>query len=217
MSAEVRIVILDDHPIFRSGLRQTIDAAPPLKVVGEAADGQAGLALIEKLKPDVTVLDINMPLMDGLDVLREVRHKRLPGEFIVLTMHNEESLFNHAVSLGVKGYVLKDSAVSDIVNCIHAVIEGQVYTSPAITSYLFKRAYGRTDAGDRVPGIDNLTPTERTILRLIAEYKTSKEIAEQLCIHYRTVENYRSNICTKLNLHGSHALIKFALQHQGEL
>ncbi|HJQ25160.1 MAG TPA: response regulator transcription factor [Blastocatellia bacterium] len=217
MSADRRIIIMDDHPIFRSGLRQTIEAAPRLRVIGEAADGQTGLSLIETLKPEVTILDINMPVMDGLDVLREVRRRRLPGEFIVLTMHSEEAMFNQAVSLGVKGYVLKDSATTDIVNCIHAVLDGQTYTSPAITSYLFKRAYGRGGAGDKLPGLGDLTPTERTILRLIAEYKTSKEIAEQLCIHYRTVENYRSNICTKLNLRGSHALIKFALQHQTEL
>jgi DNA-binding NarL/FixJ family response regulator len=217
MRTEIRVVIADDHPIFRAGLKQTIHSEPRFEVVGDAPDGETALRLIEELKPDVSVLDINMPILDGLQVVSEVRERNLPGEFIFLTMHSEEAMFNKALSLGVKGYVLKDSMATDIVNCLNAVIAGQSYTSPAITSYLFKRAARTNAPADKLRGIADLTPTERNILRLIAEYKTSKEIADQLHIHYRTVENYRSNICTKLNLRGSHALIKFALQHQEEL
>jgi DNA-binding NarL/FixJ family response regulator len=217
MRTEIRVVIADDHPIFRAGLKQTIQAEPRFKVVGDAPDGEAALRLVEELKPDVAVLDINMPLLDGLEVVGEIRRRRLPGEIIFLTMHNEEAMFNKALSLGVKGYVLKDSVVTDIVNCLSAVVAGQSYTSPAITSYLFKRSTRPTASAGSLPGVNALTPTERHILRLIAEYKTSKEIADVLHIHYRTVENYRSQICTKLDLHGSHALIKFALQHQEEL
>lgn len=217
MKAEIRIVIADDHPIFRSGLKQTIESDPHLKVVGEAPDGKTALRFIEELKPDVVLLDINMPEMDGTEVAREARQRRLPGEFIFLTMHDDEAMFNKAMSLGVKGYVLKDSAVTDIVNCINAVAAGQSYTSPALTSYLLKRRFGRATSTDSLPGLDDLSPTERAVLRMVAQYKTSKEIADELCIHYRTVENCRSSICTKLDLHGSHALIKFALQHQDEL
>ena len=217
MSNEIRIVIADDHPIFRAGLKQTIESAPRFKVVGDAPDGQTALRLIEELRPEVIVLDINMPLLDGLEVVNEIRQRRLPGEIVFLTMHSEEAMFNKALALGVKGYVLKDSATTDIVNCLNAVITGQSYTSPTLTAYLFKRAARRTDATQQLPGLADLTPTERAVLRLIAEYKTSKEIADELHIHYRTVENYRSSICTKLNLRGSHALIKFALQHQAEL
>lgn len=217
MNPEIRILIADDHPIFRSGLKQVIESSPRFKVAGEAADGRTALDLIEALNPAVVVLDINMPELDGLAVMHEVRHKRLPGEFVFLTMHNDEATFNKAMSLGVRGYVLKDSAATDIVNCLNAVIAGQSYTSSALISYLLKRSFGRKTSAEREHGLDDLSPTERNILRLVAEYKTSKEIADELCIHYRTVENYRSQICTKLNLHGSHALIKFALQHREEL
>jgi DNA-binding NarL/FixJ family response regulator len=215
MSSEIRVVIADDHPIFRAGLKQIIESSPRFKVVGDAPDGQTALRLIEELRPDVIVLDINMPLLDGLETVNEIRQRRLPGEIVFLTMHSEEAMFNKALALGVKGYVLKDSATTDLVNCLNAVSGGQSYTSPAITAYLFKRAARRSDSAQ--PGLADLTPTERNILRLIAAYKTSKEIADELHIHYRTVENYRSSICAKLNLRGSHALIKFALQHQAEL
>jgi DNA-binding NarL/FixJ family response regulator len=217
MRPEICILIADDHPIFRSGLKQVIESTPHFKIVGEAADGRTALALIESLQPAVAVLDINMPELDGLEVLREVRQKRLAGEFVFLTMHDDEPTFNKAMSLGVRGYVLKDSATTDILNCLNAIVAGQSYTSPALTAYLLKRSFGSKSPAERALGLDALSPTERNILRLIAEYKTSKEIADELCMHFRTVENYRSQICTKLNLHGSHALIKFALKHQKEL
>jgi DNA-binding NarL/FixJ family response regulator len=213
---EIKVVIADDHPIFRAGLKQIIESSPRCKVIGDAPDGQSALRMVEELRPDVAVLDINMPSLNGMSVVEQIRQKRLPGEIIFLTMHGEEAMFNRALGLGVKGYVLKDSAVTDIVNSINAVVGGQSFTSPAVTSYLFKRISNRA-ASNQLPGIADLSLTERKILSLIAEYKTSKEIADELHIHYRTVENYRSSICTKLNLRGSHSLIKFALQHQSEL
>jgi DNA-binding NarL/FixJ family response regulator len=215
--AETRIIVADDHPIFRQGLKQVIEAEPGLTIVGEAADGETALGLLQDLKPDLAVLDINMPKRDGFEVVQKVRQKRWPIEIIFLTMHTEEAMFQRALSLDVKGYVVKDSAVTDIVNSIRAVIAGQNYTSPSVTTYLFKRANRSNAASSKVPSLADLTPTERRILGLIAEYKTSKEIADELCIHYRTVENYRTNICAKLDLHGSHALIKFALKHQSDL
>jgi DNA-binding NarL/FixJ family response regulator len=143
-----------------------------------------------------------------------MRKENLSSEVVLLTMHNEEAMFAKALSLGVRGYVLKESATSDILNCLHAVRKGQNYTSAQLTKYLFKRASGQSTP---VEGLDSLTPTERRVLTLIAEYLTSREIADKLGVSVRTVENHRNNICAKVGVHGSHALTKFALQHQAEL
>jgi DNA-binding NarL/FixJ family response regulator len=215
MSNKVRIIIADDHPIFRAGLKHTIESSPGLGVIAEAADGAAALNLVLEHQPDVVVLDLNMPKMTGFQVVEELRKKRSVTNVVFLTMHDDEAMFNKAMSLDVKGYVLKDSAATDIVNCLNAVVAGKNFTSPALTTYLFKRAARPTL--DQAGTLSDLTPTERRILQRIAEYKTSKEIGDELCISHRTVENYRTSICSKLNLHGSHSLIKFALQHQSEL
>ena len=214
MAEQTRILIADDHPIFRSGLRQVIEKDPSLCVVGEAGDGNTALEMIVDLAPDVVVLDVNMPGLTGFAVVESMREKNLTAETVMLTMHNEEAMLVKALSLGVRGYVLKDSAVSDIVSCLHAVRRGQNFTSAEVTKYLFKRASGQTKP---VEGLESLTPGERRVLAMIAEYMTSREIADKLSISVRTVENHRNNICAKLGVNGSHALIKFALQHQSSL
>jgi DNA-binding NarL/FixJ family response regulator len=217
MNGNVRIVIADDHPVFLQGLRQIIELEPGLEVVGEASDGNSALEAIRVFKPGIVILDIEMPRLDGLAVARRLREQKVPIEVILLTVHREESLLSYALELGVKGYVLKDSAVTDIVSCINAVAMGEYYTSPALTTYLVNRSrIGERARGTR-PGLFDLTPTERHVLRLIADYKTSKEIAEELGISRRTVETHRTNICQKLEIHGSHALMKFALEHKSRL
>jgi len=214
MSEKLKIIIADDHPIFRGGLRQLIDNEHQFQVIAEASDGETALNLIEEKKPDIVIFDVNMPKMTGFVAVKELRRKNHNCEIIFLTMHGEEAMFNKAMDLGAKGYVLKDSASVDIVNCLQAVASGQNFTSPAITTYLFKRATRNTKKAN---SIEDLTPTERIILRLISEYKTSREIADELSISYRTVENHRYNICQKLDVGGSNALVKFALQHQNEI
>ena len=209
-----RILIADDHPIFRSGLRQVIDSDASMSIVAEAEDGASALKLIREHKPDIVVLDINMPGVSGFQVVEAMRTENLSSEVVLLTMHNEEAMFSKALSLGVRGYVLKDSATSDIVSCLQAVRKGENYTSAELTKYLFKRATGQSTP---VEGLDSLTPTERRVLSLIAEYLTSKEIADRLGVSVRTIENHRNNICAKVGVHGSHALMKFALQHQSDL
>lgn len=214
---EISLIIADDHPIVRQGLRQAIEADRDLKVVAEAEDGLAALEAIERHEPQVAVLDIDMPLMDGFAVARAARKKKLTVEIVFLTIHRDEDMLNEAVDLGVKGYVLKDSALTDIVNCIKSVAKGKHYASSALTSYLVRRSNRAAALTQEKNGIKDLTPTERRVLKLVAEYKTSKEIAEELFISYRTVETHRANISQKLDLHGSHSLIKFALAHKSEL
>jgi len=206
----------DDHPIVRQGLRQMIEMDKNLSIVAEAGDGQTALDLIETHQPDVAVVDIDMPGMDGFAVVRGLQKKRINVEIVFLTMHSEEEIFQAAMDLGVKGYVLKDSAVTDIVSSIKAVAAGRPYLSPELSALLLKSR--RADKPDlKQPGLHDLSPTEQRILRLIAEDKTSKEIAAALFISPRTVETHRANMSRKLNLHGSLALVKFAVTHKAEL
>ena len=213
MMDKKRILIADDHPIFRSGLRALIDADASFAVMAEAADGEQALSLIMDESPDVAIIDYNMPKLNGFELLKEISQSKVPVIPVMLTMHNDEAMFSKAFELGARGYVLKDSAGVDIVNCLHAVTQGQIYTSAVVTTYLLKRA-SRIRSVD---GVESLTPAERKVLQLIADYKTSREIADELSISVRTVENHRMNICSKLDLHGSHALIKFAIAHLSSL
>jgi DNA-binding NarL/FixJ family response regulator len=214
---DITILIADDHPIFRKGLRQIVESESGLKVVGEADDGEAAYQKARQLRPDVIILDVNMPGMDGFEVARKMRNSNLPVEIVFLTMYKDQEMFNEALDLGAKGYVLKSSALTDIVDCARAVASGQHYISPALSDFLLNRRDRATTFAKGKPSIRDLTPTELRILRLIAESKTSKEIAAELFISYRTVENHRANICQKLDLHGSNALVKFAFEHKSEI
>lgn len=217
MKGETQILIADDHPLLRQGLRQAIESDPRLVVVAEVGDGQSALERLRKLRPQIAVLDVNMPELDGFGVAQVIRQEQLPVEIIFLTVHRERAFFNQALDLGAKGYILKDSASTDIVTGIRAVAAGECFTSPALTSYLINRPRPMLETPTVVGGLESLTPTERRILSLIAAYKTSKEIGDELNISFRTVNTHRANICQKLDLQGNHALMKFALAHQEEL
>lgn len=217
MNERIKILIVDDHPIFRQGLRQVVESDDRLRVTGEAGDGASALALIEELKPAVVVADVNMPQMGGLELARKIKDRRLPVALVFLTMDKDAGLFNSAMDAGVAGYVLKDSAATDITDCIKAVAAGRRYVTPALSDYLFSRSRKNIHFQEQTDGLDSLTKTERRILCLIAEDKTSREIGEMLFIHSRTVDNHRTNICQKLDIHGSHALLRFALKHHSEL
>jgi DNA-binding NarL/FixJ family response regulator len=214
MANQIRILIADDHPLLRQGLRLAIEADPRFGVIAEASNGRAALDQIQRLKPQIAVLDIDMPEMDGFAVARELRARQLPVAIIFLTVHRDERFFTEALQLGTKGYVLKDSAVTDIISSLEAVAAGEHFTSPALTTYLVKQRRGVPTTKSSV---QDLTATERRVLALIADYKTSREIGDLLHISHRTVQTHRANICTKLELHGSHALMKFALDHRSEL
>ena len=217
MSDEITIIIADDHPIVRQGLRQTIEEDKRLRVVAEASDGEKAVAAVAAHSPKVTILDIDMPVMNGFDAARAIWQKGLSTEIIFLTMHRDEDMFNEAIDLGAKGFVLKDSALIDIIECIKTVAASEHYASHALTSFLINRGRRAIGLTETRPTIKDLTPTERNVLRLIADNLTTKEIGERLFISPRTVEKHRENITQKLNLQGSHSLLKFALSHKSEL
>lgn len=217
MSERIKVLIVDDHPLFRQGLRQVIEADSRFQLVGEAGDGAAALQLIQEKKPDIAVLDVNLPKFSGLEVTRQLQEKRVPTRVIILTMYKEEETFNRALDLGVKGFVLKENAVEDILNSLVTVAGGEHYLSPSISSYLVRRRGRAEELAARKPGLDDLTKAERRVLKLIAEKKTSKEIGAELFISPRTVEAHRANISSKLDLRGSHSLLQFALENRASL
>lgn len=216
-SDQIEIVIADDHPIVRQGLKQMIEADQRLTIVGEAGDGETTLQVIEARQPQVVVLDIDMPGGGGFDVVRELRRKRSDVKIIFLTMHSEEEIFQMAMDLGIGGYILKDSVTTDIVSAIRSVAAGNSFISPTLSHLLLNRRNRAEKLRSDKPGLELLTPTERRILKLIANDKTSKEIGTELFISHRTVHAHRANISTKLNLSGSLALVKFAITHKSEL
>jgi len=217
MSGRVTTLIVDDHPAFRQGLRQLIATEPRYEVEAEAKVGLDGLNLAKTSRAQVLILDISLPGIDGLEVVRRLRATRSAVKVIILTMHNEEEIFNTAMNLEVKGYVLKDNAVSEILNCLKSVAAGNLYFTPSMSACLLKRRRRSEALESCRPGLNKLTTAECRILGRIADNRTSKEIAGEFGISHRTVEAHRANMCTKLGLHGCHRLLQFALQHQAEL
>jgi DNA-binding NarL/FixJ family response regulator len=211
------IVIADDHPLFRRGLVEAIRQERDFAVAGEAESSAEAWRLIESLRPDVAVLDVEMGGEQSVALARRVRESGLPTRVLFLTMHKEESIFNEAIDAGATGYVLKDAAAREINAAIRAAAAGEPYVSPAISSFLLRRAQRASALRQEKPALEQLTPAERRILSLIARGKTSKEVAEELAISYRTVENHRANICAKLGLSGTNALLRFALEHRSAL
>jgi DNA-binding NarL/FixJ family response regulator len=217
MQSEVKLLIVDDHPVFRRGLRDIIEEYSKFQVVGEASDGEAALRLISELKPDIAIVDIDMPRLNGLKMVRAVQEMNLPVAVVFLTMYNELDVFDAAIKLGVKGYILKENAAEDIIVALDKVVHGGNFISPS----MYEKSQQRSDRVQPLPlskpQLDQLTPAEKHILKLIAEDRTSKEIADLLQISFRTVEKHRLNICNKLKLHGSHSLLKFAFDHKMHL
>ena len=213
----INIFIADDHPIFRSGLRQLIETAPQMTVVGEAKDGAEAIERLLASPADVALLDIDMPKADGFEVLTALREKGITLQFVFLTMHKDEQFLNAALDLGVKGFLVKDSAAEEVIDCINAVINGQEFISPQLTSLLLKRLRHAQENPAQPTLLDQLTPTERKVLKLIAQFKTSKEIAAELFMGVRTVEQHRLNISEKFNLKGRHALVKFVTENFDQL
>lgn len=213
----VTVLIADDHPIVRRGLCSVIEEDPAFRVVAEESEGLQAWKKIREMLPRVAILDFAMPTLNGLEVARKIQELRLDVAAVLLTMHKEEDLFNHAMDAGVLGYVIKDNAVDELLHCLRAAAAGQHYISPAVSHFFIRRRQKAHEFQRQQPGIERLTPTERRILLLVAESRTSKEIGELLGISPRTVDNHRFRIAEKLGLHGTHSLLKFAFDHRSEL
>lgn len=210
---QLEVVIADDHPIFLAGLVRILEDEPAIEIIGETGNGEEALNLIQTLKPVLAILDISMPGKSGLEIVQESLAQSQDTAFIILTMYREEEYFNHALDCGVKGYLLKENASDELLNCIKSVVGGHHYVSPVLSEYLIKRTT-QTQLSPSDSLLSKLTQMEERVLQLIAENKTSKEIADELFISHRTVQNHRTNICNKLDLKGHNRLLQFALENK---
>lgn len=208
---KIRILLADDHTILRDGIRSLIEDEPDMEVVGEAEDGITVVKLADSLRPDVILMDIAMPLLNGLEATRQIRKNNPHAKILILTMHENEEYIRQVLAAGAMGYILKDAAARELLGAIRAVNKGEVVLSPAITR-LIVTDYLRW--GDLSPqdSTDGLTDRERQILQLIAEGYTNKQIADILSISIKTVQAHRLNLMKKLDLHDRGELIKYAIQ-----
>jgi DNA-binding NarL/FixJ family response regulator len=217
MKQEISIIIADDHPLLRRGVKELIEEQEGWQVVGEASDGEKALELVKKFKDAILIIDIMMPKMNGFEVAKAMRENKLSNNIIILSMHNKESFFDHAMDLGILGYVIKDSTDTEIIDAIKNVSAGKYYLSPSISGFAIRRGQYINPGTEDVIGISKLTTAERKILKMISENMSTKEIANKLFISVHTVERHRANICQRLDLHGTNVLLRFALEHKDVL
>lgn len=217
MKPKVTVLVVDDHQLLRHGLRDFIGRNSRFQIVGEASDGEEALRQLAALKPHIIVLDIDMPRLNGLETLKAIRRLHLPVKVIVLTMYKEEDMFNAAMDLGAKAFVLKENAADDVVTALEMVEGGESFVSTSMLEAGTRRSNRVRELLLGKPQIEALTPAERRILRLIGQDLTSKEIADSLNVSVRTVDNHRQHICNKLKLHGTHSLLKFAFDNAAYL
>lgn len=214
---KTKVYLVDDHPVFRHGLRQIIQTDPLLEVVGEAGDDSTALAGIAAAKPAVAIVDVRLPKQGGLELVKLLQGLQPGPACLMLTMHGEEATFNAAMDAGACGYMLKEDALELVLLGLKAVAAGSFFLSPSISGWMVRRQQRVSALKQEKTGMAALTPTERRILQFVAENKTNKEIAGELFISYRTVETHRSNICQKLELQGVHKLLQFAIEHRSEI
>lgn len=203
----MRVLLADDHQIVREGLRGLLEKAGHT-VIGEAADGHEALRLARTLAPEIAVLDLSMPLLNGLDVAREIRRLSPEIKTILLTMYTDRAYVLQAMKAGAKGYVLKTQAAEDLIRAIREISRGEVYLSPGVAASVVDAYLDKTDVAD-----DPLTPRERQILQLVAEGKTTKEVARLLNISFKTAETHRNHIMKKLDIHEVAGLVRYAIHH----
>ncbi|MDE3196001.1 MAG: response regulator transcription factor [Acidobacteriota bacterium] len=208
----IRILLADDHTVMRSGLRLLLERQPDFQVVGEAADGREAVDLAEKLSPDVVVIDVAMPRLNGLDATQQITAKNAAAAVVVLSMHSDEGYIARALKAGARGYLLKDSAEADLIGAIRAVHEGKAFFSPVISRMLAEDFLRQIRERGVEDSYELLTMREREVLHLLAEGKSNKETATILNLSLYTVETHRANILEKLHLRGTPELILYAVR-----
>jgi len=209
---KIRVLLADDHTLMRRGLRLIVEQQPDLVVVGEAEDGRQAVALSASVKPDVAVLDIGMPNLNGIEAAKQLTDGDSGAAVVILSMHADETYILRALKAGARGYLLKDSAESDLVRAIRSVAEGKSFFSPAVSKVMLEDYVKKLQRTGSEDSYDLLTPREREILQLVAEGKSNKEVANLLHLSVYTVETHRANIMEKLKLKSVPELILYAVR-----
>ena len=209
---KIRVLLADDHQLMRSGLRLMLEREADLIVAGEASDGREAVALAKSLKPEVVVMDIGMPNLNGIEAAHQMTQENPNLAIVIVSMHADESYVLRALKAGSKAYLLKDSAEADLIKAVHAVAGGKSFFSPAVSKMLLDDYVRKLKRSGTEDAYDLLTPREREILQLIAEGKSNKDIANLLNLSVYTVESHRSNLMEKLNLRGLPELILYAVR-----
>ena len=210
--SQIRLLMVDDHEIVRAGLRMLLQAQPDIEIVAEADNGRDAVARARELQPDIVLMDISLPDMDGFEATQQIKRALPKTAVLALTMHESDEYFFKMLQAGASGYVPKKAAPTDLVTAIRTVHEGGVFLYPALAKSLVRDFMGRAaESGERA-ALDGLTEREQEVLKLIADGSTNQEIADKLTISVKTVERHRANIMGKLNLHSRTELVKYAIR-----
>jgi two-component system, NarL family, response regulator NreC len=209
---KIHILLADDHTILRAGLKMMLNAQPDMEVVGEASDGRQAIAETQRLQPDIILMDITMPEMNGIEATRQIKKLVPESRILILTMHEHDEYVFQALRAGASGYMLKEAADTELISALHIIQSGQFYLSPMAQSVLVGDYLQRVRIGEEKDSYSSLTEREREILKLIAEGYTNTQIAERLVISPKTVDTHRTHIMDKLNLHSRAELVKYAMR-----
>lgn len=209
---KMRVLVADDHTMFREGIRLLLETRGEFEVVGEAATGDQAVELTRSLRPDVVIMDIGMPGMNGLEATRLIRAENPGSRVLILTIHGTDDYFFRALEVGASGYVLKEAASTDLVNAIESVHRGGMFLYPSLAGKLVEEYLRRIGSGDERSSYDALTAREREVLQLIGEGRTNQEVAEKLGLSVHTVQSHRIHIMNKLGLHNRAQLVSYAVK-----
>jgi DNA-binding NarL/FixJ family response regulator len=209
---KITLLMVDDHEIVRAGLRMLLQAQPDMQIVGEAEDGRAAIAKAKELVPNVVLMDISLPDIDGFEATRQIKRALPTTAILALTMHESDEYFFKMLDAGASGYVPKKAAPTDLVSAIRVVHEGGVFLYPSVAKALVRDYMGRVAEGGEREAFDGLTDREQEVLKLIADGLPNQDIADKLTISVKTVERHRANIMAKLNLHSRTELVKYAIR-----
>jgi two-component system, NarL family, response regulator NreC len=209
---KIRTLLVDDHTILRAGLKMMLNAQPNIEVVGEAQDGRQAIDEAQRLQPDIVLMDITMPEMNGIEATRQIKRLNPTIKILILTMHEHEEYVFQALQAGASGYMLKDATNTELITAIHVIKNGQFYLSPTAQSIVVGDYLQKVRAGEEHDSYSSLTEREREILKLVAEGYTNNQIAERLVISPKTVDTHRTHIMDKLNMHSRAELIKYAMR-----